>query len=308
MTIYVSDTPAPDALAWSLRSAGTGGLLACKCLAGATSSSLWRLRVEGGGRELNLVLRLFTKAEWLAEEPDLARHEAASLERAGLTRVSVPELTAVDEDGSECGVPAVLMTALPGEVVLRPRSMDRWLKEMAEALARIHAAPADRHAWRYRTYNDVQALHPPTWSARRREWERAIEIVQGPRPRPRACFIHRDYHPTNVLWEGDLLSGVVDWVNACLGAPGIDVGHCRLNLAGLHGPDVADGFLLAYRQAAGGAFGYDPYWDLLSLIECLPGPDEVYSGWPAFGVRDLTVAIMRERLDEYVSRVAAEVG
>ncbi len=308
MTTHDPDTAPARALDWSLRSAGAESLVACHRLPGATSSSLWRLRVQDGARERDLVLRLFTNAAWLAEEPDLARHEAASLQTAGRSGVPVPELVAVDEEGLECGVPAVLMSALPGKVVLRPPNMDRWLGEMAEKAARVHALSGEGHVWRYRTYNDVGALRPPAWSSCRRAWERAIEIIQGPRPPVRECFIHRDYHPTNVLWEADRVSGIVDWVNACVGAAGLDVGHCRLNLAGLHGSDVAERFLRAYQQATGAAFTYDPYWDLLALIECLPGPDEVYSGWSAFSVRDLTVSLVRKRLDEHVGRLVAMSG
>jgi hypothetical protein len=47
-------------------------------------------------------------------------------------------------------------------------------------------------------------------------------------------------------------------------------------------------------------FTYDPYWDLLSLIEILIGPPKVYPGWTAFGVTGLTDELMEERLDSYL--------
>jgi hypothetical protein len=30
----------------------------------------------------------------------------------------------------------------------------------------------------------------------------------------------------NVLWEENGISGIADWINACMGPIGIDVAHC----------------------------------------------------------------------------------
>ena len=125
-------------------------------------------------------------------------------------------------------------------------------------------------------------------------------IAKGPRPNTRKCFIHRDYHPTNVLWSGDSVSGVVDWVNACQGPPGIDIGHCRVNVAQLYGISVADAFLTSYQTYAGEKFIYEPYWDIVSLIDYVSWPPKVYPGWTALGVTGLTDKLIAERLDNYM--------
>lgn len=82
------------------------------------------------------------------------------------------------------------------------------------------------------------------------------------------CFIHRDYHPGNVLWLGPRVCGIVDWVNASLGSPEADVGHCRANLVGHLGPgditDTADRFLQLY-MAASDRDHYHPYWDIAAV-------------------------------------------
>jgi aminoglycoside phosphotransferase (APT) family kinase protein len=252
-----------------------------------------------------LVLRLFVKEDWLREEPDLAVHEAASLAKARETGLPTPELVAIDAEGKQCGVPAVLMTKLPGQVELAPQALENWLFELATPLVSIHAVEADAYAWSYFTYNDVARLEPPGWSTCPELWEKAIEIVQGTRPEAPKCFIHRDYHQTNVLWQGGKISGVVDWVNACRGPAGIDLGHCRWNLSGLYGVTAADMFLDAYLSLAGDEFRYDAYWDLISVIEGLPGPPDVYAGWVAFGVRHLDDNLMRERADAYLTSLMA---
>lgn len=280
----------------------------CVPLKGGISSAVYGLGVTRNGGVQRLVLRLFTDEEWLRHAPDLAAHEAANLRKAETTGVPTPRLVAVDDSGSACGLPAVLMTRLPGAVVLRPPAVGPWLEGMAEALVRLHRTDAGAHPWDYFTYNDVHSLTTPTWSCSREMWDRALEAVRQPRPAARTCFIHRDYHPANVLWADDKVSGVVDWVNGCRGPAGIDLGHCRLNLALLCGPDVADQFLQSYRRLAGDAFTYDPFWDLTSAIESLPGPPEVYAGWTALGVTDLTPVLVGERYEEHVARIVGRLA
>src|SRR5690606_18932737 len=104
----------------------------------------------------------------------------------------------------------------------------------------------------------------------------------------------------DILWKDGSVSGVVDWVTACRGPGGIDIGHCRLNLAMLYDVATADRILTGYEQNQDDIFTYDPYWDFVSLIDILFGPPTVYPGWVAFGVLGLTDQMMEERLDLYV--------
>lgn len=120
-------------------------------------------------------------------------------------------------------------------------------------------------------------------------WEKAIGAVAEFAPESREHFIHRDYHPSTVLWVDGQVSGIVDWPNACIGPAGVDLGWCRHNLVHLHGVEEADRFLDAYRSMAGPSFEYHPYWDLITLVEVL--------GWtPPSG--DIP-----QRLDRYLASV-----
>lgn len=268
---------------------------------------LHSIEVLHKGRSVKLVLRRFVDEEWLKLEPDLALHEARSLLAAGKAHVPTPELVAFDEKGDCCDAPATLMTMLSGTVSLQPENFDDWLHRLALAIIPVHLMEAPAHRWRYFPYNDIPSLEPPGWSKFPDLWERAIEIVAGPRPETRECFIHRDYHPTNVLWQRGRVSGIVDWVNACLGAAGFDVAWCRQNLVQLYGVEAADRFLQAYQSLAGASFAYHPFWDLIAIIEALPGPPCVYEGWPAFGVHHLNEELIRERMDDYLFSIMARL-
>ena len=271
-------------------------------LAGSTSATLYALTVGTRGQPREYVLRLFTLADWLANEPDLAAHEAANLILAKNAGLPVPSVVAVDETGEHCDIPAVLMTRVPGQVWLTPDDPKDWLTQLAESLVPIHAVSAANHAWTYFTYNDLSTLVPPAWSTHPNVWARAIDYVQAPFPITDTCFIHRDYHAVNVLFHKGRVSGVVDWVNACRGNAGLDLGHCRLNLVGMWGIWAADQFLDAYVKRAGKSVHENPYWDLLSLMDVLPNPG-VYPPWKTFGVQGLTDNSVRARLDAYAAKL-----
>jgi hypothetical protein len=187
--------------------------------------------------------------------------------------------------------------------------MDSWLREMAALLPRIHAVDggAQQLVQPYRAYHDFAVMEPPVWSRRPDVWRRALDVVTQARPTFTACFVHRDYHPGNVLWSRGRLTGVVDWVNASWGPPGVDIGHCRLNLALLHGPDVADRFL-ARCEAEFGPLAAQPHWDIVAALDGgFLSHGRVYSGWADAGVRGLTPALLRRRLEEHVARAVARL-
>lgn len=298
----ISKTLSDRALRWVVAAVHPEAIvLSVQQLHGGISSLVHSISLRVNGEERAFVLRQFDNAEWVRDEPDLAFHEAESLRRA--TRavgVHTPKFVAFDETGSECGTPAVLMTRLAGEVVLEPTDTSRWLDGMAKALARIHEVEASDCRWQFAPYSDASSLDTSSWSTVPDKWRAAADIVMGLRPLSPLHFIHRDYHPANVLWTGGEVSGIVDWVNGCIGPAGIDVGHCRVNLAQLHGIQTADDFLKSYMSYAGASFTYEPYWDFVTLIDFAYWPPDVYGGWTALGMTGLTKEIVMERLDSYL--------
>lgn len=267
-----------------------------KRLSGSTSSILYEVTT---GRS-EIILRQVDNAKWLAEEPDFIQHEVASLHKASTSGLPAPSFIVFDETGEASGLPSIVMTKVEGQVELLPSNFMKWTDELARILAAIHRIEANDFPWEYASYRHRDAVEIPIWSNKSSIWQVAFERLHAEIPAFHETFIHRDFHPANVLWLGDEVSGVVDWPNACLGPAGIDVGHCRVNLALLHGIEVANLFLVAYEKYADSSFTYDSYWDIVSAFDFLDGPPTVYSGWAAFGVTGLTDAMMEERMDAFV--------
>jgi len=241
------------------------------------------------------------------QRPALPRREASILELLQGSGIPAPEVVALDPDAETCDVPALLMTRLPGRLDLTPKDMQGWLGQMAAALPRIHGLPADNSIGPYRPYSDPKTVDVPRWSRRQRAWRTVLDLARGPRPRARRCFIHRDYHPANILWSRGKLSGIIDWINASNGPLEMDVAHCRLNLAGLYGLAVADRFLAAYQSLLGRtAADFHPYWDAIDLMDSgFADRGDVFAGWRVIGPPGLTPDLLRARLDEYAVAIAA---
>lgn len=288
---------------WLLRTIGSPRrLFDITRMKGSSSSSIYLVqRSDGSGKRF--VLRVLDNRAWLAEEPDLAEHEAAALMEGRGAGLKTPEVVGYSAEDVGFGAPVVLMSFVAGRIDLRPHDFDAWLAALAGELTAIHRHPGEGFAWTFRSWADRTISGPPGWSRMPRLWERAIALFHAGEPPCEPCFIHRDYHPMNVLWAEGAVSGVVDWINACRGPSGVDVAHCRTNLAAMYGPGVAEQFLTFYLSSGGRSF--DPYWDIESLIDvCIPQPGW-YLPWNDFGLIDIGQEALWARMDAHLEQVMA---
>jgi aminoglycoside phosphotransferase (APT) family kinase protein len=272
---------------------------------GSTSSTLYRVSLQDSAQ--TWVLRCFTDSDWLSNEPDLVDHESAALTLLAQSDLPAPHLAAADPDGQVCGVPSLLMTSLPGRVDLTPQNFSHWFQQMAQPLEPLHAVPAPDFHWRYYPYVSPVDADPPAWSNSPELWQCAIEIDRQPWPSFKPVFIHRDFHPVNVLFDRGQLSGLVDWPNACLGPADFDIAWCRMNLSAMFGIDAANTFLKACRDIAGNSFTYNPFWDILAAIEVLPGPPETYPPWQQFGLPFIPVAELILRHEAFLKSALQQI-
>lgn len=110
--------PPVKALAWAAARLG-GPVISARALHGGMSSAMHLLTVRrNGGQRRQAVLRRYVRPELNADEPDIAVREARALRVAESVDVPTPSLLAADPAGGEAGVPAVLMSWLPGRVDL----------------------------------------------------------------------------------------------------------------------------------------------------------------------------------------------
>jgi aminoglycoside phosphotransferase (APT) family kinase protein len=255
----------------------------------ASSATVLAVEIEADGSRRTLVLRLHDQA-WSHEEPDVLAREAAALTLLADTAIPAPRLVA----WSERGPSALLMTGVDGVPVLAIPDPGA----VTDLLARIHDLPADGlSTWAYGGYHEGVDLARPAWWRDPRTWERAVRQTERARPGADPVVIHRDFHPGNILWVDGRLSGVVDWVNACVGPAAFDASHMRVNLAVLHEP-----------EAANRLFPGDPAWDIEAALGFLDWSSaaaiaEWAGPWP-----HLPADVARARFEAFVSEALARLG
>ncbi len=244
--------------AWVARHTGSP-VVRVRRLAGASSTAVHGLWLADGRR---VVVRRYAWPGFLESEPDAPRREVEALAYARAHALPVPDVLAADTTGDDIGdgVPTVLMSFVDGRAVAIPD-----LHRLAEVAATIHAVDADRFGHAYFAWYADTTLTPPAGSSQPRLWERALDRWHHAMPPFEPRFIHRDFHPGNVLWARGRATGIVDWANACRGPRGCDVAHCRTNLMSLSGDAAADAFRDAYESVTGEV--HHPFWELAAVLE-----------------------------------------
>jgi len=272
--------PPAEALAWAASALGAGGpeaVVEVRALRGGLSSAVHALRVALPAGPRWVVLRRWVRPDLLAEEPELAGRELRALRWAEPLAVPTPSVLAADLGGDAAGTPSLVMSCLPGLVVWEPGRRphdpppDAWLDGLVGALAPIHAAPVPPPdvVEPYEHYHQLDD-RPPAWSRHPDAWRRAVAIAEAGTPADvgPAVFVHRDFHPGNVLWTRGRVTGVVDWPTASVGPAVVDVGHCRTNLVQL-GLDVVDDLAARWERLAGATF--HPWADVTAIVGMLDG-------------------------------------
>ncbi|MEO3978731.1 aminoglycoside phosphotransferase family protein [Streptomyces sp. CAU 1734] len=282
-------------------------------LHGGWTSEMRRLSLTGPPGEA--VLRSFVQPFFLRHAEGLLTREADILRLLAETAIPAPRLYGVDAAALHCDHPSLLMSLLPGGVRLHDTGADGRAALLARRLVAIHgirpaARPRDYQAW-----TAPERVTAPVSTARPELWRRAVDVIRRDPPAYEGSFLHRDFHPGNVLFEGDgptlRVSGVVDWVETSWGPADLDVAHCSTALALLHGVHTGMTFADHY-AAAGGTLSPDPrghlYWRLLDALAFAPEAEKVAVPWRELGRTDLTPELLTRRLEEYLSALFERYG
>lgn len=279
-------------------------------LVGGITSEMRRLDLRGpdGGR--SLVLRSFVLPFFRRHAEGLLTREATVLRLLDGTGVPAPALVAVDATARSCDHPSLLMSLMPGTVRLDTEGAGHRAELLAQQLLRIHRlemSPEQRPR-PYQAWVTPDGVSPPAATVRPDLWHRAADVIRREPPPHRSCFLHRDFHPGNVLFTGTdedpRISGVVDWVETSWGPADLDVAHCSTNIALLHGVPAGMRFADQY-AAAGGTLAEDSsahlYWRLLDALAFGRETDRVAVPWRELGRTDLTPGVVAARLEEYIA-------
>jgi aminoglycoside phosphotransferase (APT) family kinase protein len=209
-----------------------------KQVSGGFDTSIYRFRLKGASEEWSkpLVLRLF--------RPDSrgeARREKAVHDVVNAADYPAPRVLLAEEDRTPLGGELLVMERLPGMVMLNAyfRPTPRFFRLagiFAEAHARLHAldperlrrtlAEHDADRSRARGANDVELAADMIDRVRLDGLRPGLEWLRANQPRrpARDAICHGDFHPLNIMLQGETVTGVIDWAWTSVGDPAYDVG------------------------------------------------------------------------------------
>ena len=182
-----------------------------------------------------LVIRLLPTADRL----DQARREAAVQTWCADNGYDAPRVLAVLEPSEAFGLPVQVMERAPGGTMLdaikaRPWRTRSLISRLARLGAELHALPT--HGWPGPD-DPLAAVNQRLGLTRRvvatlgnDELEAGLQSAERLVPRATSrerVVCHGDFHPLNVIVEGDRAS-VIDWTDAALGPREADVSRTAL--------------------------------------------------------------------------------
>ena len=223
--------------------AGVGYADAPVPLSGGFDTTILAFRLGGAPADWSepLVLRVMTRAD---SGPRVLREAAVHVARVA-AGFPAPRVLLHDTELAPLGLPFLVMERLPGGTMwsaVARGSLSAILalpRRLAELQARLHRLDGEGLVDRARAFGvdpatmsvkaDVERLH------QRIAREGLMGLLPGadwlvrnlPAPAQAEVICHGDFHPLNIMMDGDRLTGVIDWANAAIAEPAYDIASLR---------------------------------------------------------------------------------
>ena len=218
-------------------------------------ASLLSVGSEEGLKQL--VLLSHSEAD-RASNPDIAGGEFRLLESLHRTGLPVARPLALVEDHE----PSFLITSfLGGAPRFAAEDLSKFCWGLASTLSAIHAV--DSQLSFLPRLADVLAAELEGSGRGDARIRATIRAARDDIHRNPAVLLHGDFWPGNLLWEGDQLTGIVDWEDAMLGDPLADLGKSRLEMLWALGREALELYTAHYLSLNNTLeTSALPYWDL----------------------------------------------
>lgn len=280
-------------------------------LQGGISMGMTALEVEmGNGRFHKRIIRSH-------QHPGVAENEFRLLQQLSALGLPVPEPYHLDVSGQILAAPYLVIGYSEGEMAFAPVNRDGYIRQMAAQLAKIHrvtSSPIDLTFLPQRgpgcSELERPLIHPkfPFDESRIHEALAAHPLRSGNAP----ALLHGDFWPGNCLWRNGRLTAVIDWEDAQLGDPLIDLAQSRSEIVWIFGPAALETFTQHYQSLANLDYGNLPYWDLCAALRFwrLAGGD--LAGFVAYfagyGRADITAPTIQKNMNDFIAQALEKLN
>ncbi len=225
------------------------------------------------GRGSRFVVRRHSSID-TDRNPHIARDEFALLSALIEAGIPVPKPILFDSSRQLFPEPVIVLAFVQGTTAI-PLGMERVsMAKLGAMLAGIHRLDPDALGLGFletlpAPEVEIRTLLPATSFDRdtRDGIARMLQSAGAFGSAPRAALLHGDFWTGNVLWRDGEIAAVLDWEDALLGDPLMDLAKCRLEISASHGDNAMTWFTDAYRNSSPDTdFLRLPWWDLAMAL------------------------------------------
>jgi len=298
-----------------------GGKLLRACrLSGGISAQMtaFELLLPDGQRQ-KMILRQPGGNAYRQNPAAAAQFEYSTLQAAHHLELAAPAPLHFEPGGEIFPLPCFVMEYIDGSPQYAPPDRVDFAHQAAAHLARIHSAEVAHldlsflpHAPSGCAEISSRPAENPVEALGESEIRRALQAVSPAPRRNRSVLLHGDYWPGNLLWRGERLVAVVDWEDAALGDPLIDLSISRLDMLWIMGEDAMRALTARYQSLMAIDYACLPYWDLCAALRLIRLAGASLEEWAAFfhpfGRRDITAQTMQGHLEKFIRQALDQLA
>ena len=246
--------------------------------------------------------------------PEHVTHEYEILRLVESAGIPAPRPILLDAAGEYFGVPAIVVSDLPGRPPFPTTNIERWTEGLANVLLKLHAVTPDRFDLSWLGVRMCDGMRA-TIEERREQAQTepfaaamhaALDTELGRIDFSAPTLVHDDFWSGNTVAYRGRIVGIIDWTSAEVGDRRTDVSECRIDMVLSHGIEVADAFRVDYERLSGRPLEDLWYFDLFRGFHALLEYEHWLEGYHDMGLVHLKSADVGARLRAFLRRALEE--
>ncbi len=277
-------------------------------LSGGISATMIAVEIQKSDGLKKLIVRSH-------KQPGLAEKEFRLLQILQAAGLKTPTAYLFDQSGTAA---SLVIDFLEGEMTFTPTDRVGHVQQLASQLAHLHSLDLSHYDVSFLPQNrgDCVALgrerpFPNPNFPQETAIRTALAKAGTPSLQNRTTLLHGDFWPGNSLWRDGQLTAVIDWEDAHLGDPLIDLAQSRSEIAWIFGPEALDSFTQHYQQQMPLNYSSLPYWDLCAALrqirlvgDDLPGFADYFA---EYGRADITPTTICQNLNQFIEKAVTRL-
>lgn len=283
-------------------------------LTGGISATMTAFAFETATGQTRQMIVRRPSASTLRRNPQAVQVEFKLLQLMHHLGLATPTPYYVDPSGQLFDTPYLVIEYIEGKPEFAPADVADYVFQAATHLAQIHSVDSTKLDLTFLPQQMAGlSQRPPTLNETLAEGKiRArLEAVWPRAARNAPALLHGDFWPGNILWQAGKLVGVIDWEDATVGEPLMDLAISRLDMVCIFGVEAMHAFTHHYQARRPMDYTHLPDWDLYAALRFIRLAGANLAEWaafyPPFGRPDITAQTLRKHYQFFIAQAFAQL-